>query len=466
MKSSKKKGRLEDPDNLPGPSDMNIDDLLSLSNTENESSATDEEYNTISDSTDPKSREFNVIESKRKLKRKRRNSKRTSVVPSGTPVKNQFECLSEKNDDDKENNEPATKSFPPIVVKTGLTLKVFIGEVKTYINQDSVVNFKSGRGTISIYTTTVEDFTTIQDKLKMKQYEYHSFAPKQDRTKRLVIKGISSEYSADEIEEELKVMGLDVIKVSNMYKAKNAPSNMFLVTFPKTTQLNTVLKSNKFKYICYQKVQWCKYIPPLTNQCHRCQRFGHSSFNCNHNHRCIKCTSNHGSEKCPKTPEEKPKCINCNGEHPANYRKCTNYINYVSKFDKKTKPKNNNTNTRPATVFRRPDISYSSMTQNITTFPSLPQRQRQFTNPQSQTNINTNIEIPTVIPPRSQIPSQIHTESPKSNGEAFEDEINNLFNCSLDDLGKLLDAFLPHLNSLTSKTSKQLSIISFLAQFK
>lgn len=464
MKNSKSR-RIEDVDESVGPSEMNVDNKESSSETTPYSSE-EEENNTVVESTDSTRKSYEVFESNRQRKRKRRNSKRTTITPSGTVVKNKFECLSDKNDDktvDKEDDEPAVKTFPPIVVKTGLTLKVFIDEMKTHIKHGNEINFKSGRGTISIYTTTSDDFTTIQEKLKTKQYEFHTFSPKQDRIKRLVIKGISCEFTPTEVEEDLKKMGLDLIKVTNMFKAKKAPSNMFLVSFPKTTQLNTVLKSNKFKYICYQRVQWCKYIPPLTNQCHRCQRFGHSSSNCNHNHRCIKCTVNHGAEKCPKQEDEKPKCINCNGEHPANYRKCTNYINYVSKFDKKTKQ---NTNTAPVTVFRRPNISYSNMTKNITTYPTLSQRQI-ITTPQPQTNINANIESPITNTPRRNLQpaTQTHTELPNNTG-TFEEEINNLFSCSMEDLGTLLDEFLPRLSKIVSRTSKQMAVIGFLAQFK
>lgn len=462
-KSSKKAKSEELIDESGGPSSMNIE----VQNEDTASSSSDEGSTTTQYSTDHKRRNYEQFEEVRKQNNSRKRKIRTKhTSPEEITTNNKFESLSNKNDknnDENEEKEISTKHFPPIVVKTGMSFKAFISEVQTYIKQGNAINFKCGRGTISIYTSTHDDFKLVQEKLKNKLYEFHTFSPKEDRVKRLVIKGISCEYTPTEVEDELKKLGLDTLKVSNMFKAKNTPSNMFLVNFPKSVQLNSVMKSSKFQYICYQKVQWCKYSPTINNsvQCYRCQRFGHSSSNCNYQQRCIKCTTIHEYGKCPKTDEDKPKCTNCQGEHPANYRQCPNFVNYVSKIElNKSKPHFKKINTRP-TTFTTPNISYSTMTKNnnMTHFPLLTQNKK-YTNT-TQTNINSNINTP-----HQNIPTQSQTQTELPPQYNFEEEVNRLFKRSIDDLGTMLDDFLPKLFKCTSDSTKQIMIINFLGHFK
>lgn len=398
----------------------------------------------------------------KKNSRKRKIQKKPSAPE--TPVQNRYNILTSKTDDNNEETqekEIPTKKFPPIVVKTGMQLKAFINEVQTYIKRGNIINFRFGRGKISILTTSNEDFKMVLENLKTKKYEFHTFTIKEERAKRLVVKGIA-EYTTAEVEEDLKKMGLDVTKVNNMFRAKNTPSEMFLVSFSNSTQLNTVLNSKKYDYVCQQRVRWCKYSPSINNsvQCYRCQGFGHSSSNCNYHQKCVKCVTIHEQGKCPKTEEEKPKCTNCQGEHPANYRQCPNYVNYVSKLEL-NRSKQNITKpiTRPKTVFTSPNISYSNMTKNMTNFPSLTQQNSTHT---TQTYISPNINIPRKII----TPTQIQTETPpNSDNFNFEDEVNRLFKCSLDVLGPMLDEFIPKLNASKSDYQKKIMIINFLAQF-
>lgn len=467
-KKSNKKSRNEEEDESLGNGPMKIDPPTpdKSNNSESNSVTTDEEYTTVDEDTDEKCKNY---EAYRRQNRKRRHGRKSpKSKPEETTLKNTYEVLSQKDVGvDKEEDVPPTKTFPPIVVKTAMPLKAFISCVRTSISTTTNINFKSGKGTISIYTTSAADFKTTQEKLKEKLFEFHTFTPKDDRIKRLVIKGLSSEYTPEEVEEDLKKLGLDFLKVQNMYKAKKTFSNMFLVSFPKTVQLNSVLKTTKFKYICYQKVEWCNYITNNNGavQCFRCQRFGHSASNCNYNQRCVKCTTNHGSDKCPKDENTKVACVNCGGEHSSNFRGCPNYINYVSNLELiRTKPNKPKTTARPMTVFTTPNISYSNMTKNANNFPRLTQQ----TNTNfSQNNNTSSIKISEILTPKThdsnpiRIQSQRQTETPLT----FNEEVNQLFNCSLDDLGALLEDFLPKLRALKTVNAKRIEIISFLAQF-
>lgn len=460
-----KKIRNEYLDEGDGPSNMNTEEPDSEGPASTIQSS-DEEDSTPVCTTDSKCTAFEKFQDVRIKKTRKRKISTKKPSTTQTSVKNKFDILTENDDEHDEPKEQETtiKNFPPIVVKTGISFKTFINEVQTYIKSGNIINFRNGRDKISIYTTSIEDFNLVKEKLKLRKYEFHTFTIKEERAKRLVIKGISCEYTPTEVEDELKKLGLNITKVNNMFKAKHTPSNMFLVHFPNSTQLNTVLNSKKFQYVCYQKVQWCKYSPPTNNsvQCYRCQGFGHGSSNCNYQNKCVKCTAIHEQGKCPKTEEQKVQCTNCQGEHPANFRQCPNFVNYVSTLElNRSKPNNKNTNyQRPKTVFTTPNISYSNMTKNMTNFPRLTQQHSTNT---TQTFISPNINIPRKII----TPTQIHTETPpNSDNFSFEDEVNRLFKCSLDELGPKLDEFLPRLRQSPSDTSKKIMILSFLAQFK
>ncbi|KAF7265747.1 hypothetical protein GWI33_020830 [Rhynchophorus ferrugineus] len=58
-------------------------------------------------------------------------------------------------------------------------------------------------------------------------------------------------------------------------------------------------------------------------QCTRCQAHGHTETYCRKSYRCVKCAGEHKTGDCTrKVRDEKVKCANCNGNHPANYKGC------------------------------------------------------------------------------------------------------------------------------------------------
>ncbi|KAI4473269.1 hypothetical protein M0802_016212 [Mischocyttarus mexicanus] len=70
-----------------------------------------------------------------------------------------------------------------------------------------------------------------------------------------------------------------------------------------------------------------KIEPPKTKrvipQCTQCQAYGHTKNYCNRNPACVKCAQKHLTTHCPQVGRiEKVICVNCNGNHPANYKGC------------------------------------------------------------------------------------------------------------------------------------------------
>lgn len=91
--------------------------------------------------------------------------------------------------------------------------------------------------------------------------------------------------------------------------------------------------------------------------------FGHSSSNCGHSPRCVKCGGDHTTRDCTKPKEEKAKCCNCGGEHTANYRGCPYYNKIIQ--DKKEqihgKPTRNSGNIKTKQLLSKTTTTYADI---------------------------------------------------------------------------------------------------------
>jgi hypothetical protein len=70
-----------------------------------------------------------------------------------------------------------------------------------------------------------------------------------------------------------------------------------------------------------------KFVTPcrktkLLPQCKNCQSCGHTKSCCHKEPKCVKCAGKHATMNCTKPKETRPKCYNCEENHPANYRRC------------------------------------------------------------------------------------------------------------------------------------------------
>lgn len=78
------------------------------------------------------------------------------------------------------------------------------------------------------------------------------------------------------------------------------------------------------------RVEELRRVPGRLSQCHRCQGYGHGASFCAVAPACVKCAGPHLTRDCTKKIEQPPKCVNCGGAHPANYRSCTKSPNAAS----------------------------------------------------------------------------------------------------------------------------------------
>ena len=127
--------------------------------------------------------------------------------------------------------------------------------------------------------------------------------------------------NADNIVSFLQQNGHKIIAADNKksWKTKQ-PLNMFTLTFENGEDIENVYKITNILgcKVEIQPLKGSKLLP----QCKRCQAFGHTQNFCVKQPRCVKGTGKHLTKECIKGAEESPKCINCGGNHPANYRGC------------------------------------------------------------------------------------------------------------------------------------------------
>lgn len=91
----------------------------------------------------------------------------------------------------------------------------------------------------------------------------------------------------------------------------------------------------KIKTIASFRVTWESYRSARKiTQWFRCQEFGHGISNCCNPPKRVKCTSSHLTENCENTNEDPAVCANCQCPHPANWKQCPKYIDYLNKVEK------------------------------------------------------------------------------------------------------------------------------------
>lgn len=94
-------------------------------------------------------------------------------------------------------------------------------------------------------------------------------------------------------------------------------------------------------------------------QCQNCQRYGHSKNYCHRSPRCVKCAGDHLTKNCErKTKSKDVKCINCQGNHPANYRGCIVAKEIQKRKYPPLRPRQLGANTQ----YVQPGVSYAQQT--------------------------------------------------------------------------------------------------------
>lgn len=217
---------------------------------------------------------------------------------------------------------------------------------------------------VRIHCNSVDIKEKVIAVLKSHQVNFHSFSEPDNKSTVYVLKGYDVSSEQNEILNDLKEHQIPAIKVTTIVKSSESKRAVHLVHFPKDSITLQTL-SYQHKAIFGAKVNWeiqnSKLKKPT--QCHRCQRWGHSSLNCGYPARCVKCGEGHATADCvrPKRTEiaeqtslPPPKCANCNEDHPSNYAGCKHAKEY-----KKFSTSRQQVKTITKVVSKRPIINYN-----------------------------------------------------------------------------------------------------------
>ena len=139
---------------------------------------------------------------------------------------------------------------------------------------------------------------------------------KKASTRTKIVKGVdpSVDLSDEYLVGQLKNAGLTLVKRIFNKKTNNPTSIVKLSTSERQAFTQAINQGVRIGY------QTFKAEPEhRTLQCYKCQKAGHSAWNCTNAQVCLKCSGQHSHKDCNAT---ELKCANCNQSHAACSRQC------------------------------------------------------------------------------------------------------------------------------------------------
>lgn len=308
--------------------------------------------------------QFIQVESKRRKssgEEKEQNAQNKRQKPNDTFViatSNKYNALATKEavntavgdeaSNDANQTEKTTKVAkkavkpPPIIIHGKVTNhKEFVAATKAQLNGDFFLD--QGKNRTNIFVNDMSDHKKLVEILKTEGPDYvqfHTYTTKEQKTHSFVIRGLPSDVTAQEVQENLKqIYEINAIKVSKMTTKRNP---LYMVVTQQDVKLENL--QNHVKYLFHARLTWERYLlKKKMTQCHLCQEWGHATANCHSKPKCMKCAEEHITSKCPRKEKDPLKCANCEGEHLANSTECEAYKSRTKWLDEKSN-KNKNKN--------------------------------------------------------------------------------------------------------------------------
>lgn len=299
---------------------------------------------------------------------KRKRSDNENLAPPvyeyeyNVPTSSRYEALQSLNSEN--NSEPIIK-IPPMIMHNVEKYDQIISDIKSVAKSDFTT--KSTGTQLKIMFTTIEDYRTFRHYCVEKNKQFYSFRDPTQKVFNAVLKGIPTCYSEADILKELDLVKFPVIKVTRLYDKKKNPIEICALEIKDTNEAKTIYKLNRLMHCVVQVQPRINRNNPI--QCKRCQRFGHSQANCHLTPRCVKCKDTHHYKECLKPETTKPTCVNCGGEHTANYKGCRVFKEIQARRNPHIERRSGQEQLLPpSNATRTPTVS------NTREFPPLPKR--------------------------------------------------------------------------------------------
>ncbi|XP_065092171.1 uncharacterized protein LOC135713021, partial [Ochlerotatus camptorhynchus] len=224
-------------------------------------------------------------------------------------------------------------------VEQALTPPVWIPTSWTSVTRRLISRFSlqiGRRGECRVLAESLDGFKCLLKYLTEKKHKFFTYDTKTERVFKVVMKGLPSGESLDQIKDELaKLLGvvpLQVIKMkmkSRPGDSRNGISNDFYLVHFKSSELNNLKALEKASLMLHVRVKWEHFRKTGGNfqnltQCRKCQGWGHGTKNCYMPAKCMNCgDSSHAKDDCPvKEDPKKFKCSNCGENHKSNFWEC------------------------------------------------------------------------------------------------------------------------------------------------
>lgn len=261
-------------------------------------------------------------------------NKRQALISDDIPTtSNKFAVLQNNDDDVDDDNDEVVTTIPkppPIYIPDVVDVNKMICNIGNIIPKEHF-NYKSLRNNqIRLMVNTIDSYRLLVKYLEGRNIGFHTYQLKQERSYRVVLKGLHHSTPIADIKAELLCLGHQVRSVTNVYsRLTKEPLPMFFIDLdpkPNNKDIYNVRHINN----AIITVEAPRKRNELV-QCHRCQLFGHTKSYCKRPFNCVKCGLNHPTAECKKDLNTPPRCVNCLKNHTANYKGCQIYQNIISK---------------------------------------------------------------------------------------------------------------------------------------
>lgn len=284
-----------------------------------------------------------------------------------TPVllQNRFDNL----EMDAEEQQPQIPNKPqPIIIPSVHNINMLF-KLLDEVAADKYEYRTLGINSVKIQPVDIDTYRLIQNKLNNKDIEYNTFQLKKDRSFRVAIRHLHPSTKPDAIAEELKGLGHMVTQLpfNVRHRITKEPLPLFFVDLVPDANNKDIYELERLQktVVTVEPIRKKKEVV----QCKRCQRYGHTAKYCRRAARCVKCTGDHLTTNCDRTTRDNTvQCVNCNMNHPANYRGCEVYKRaWIRRYQPDTRPSQHQTNTTSSIPFEnqqriRKGTSYAAVT--------------------------------------------------------------------------------------------------------
>lgn len=283
-----------------------------------------------------------------KQKSKRRRGS-TSLSPS-----NRHRSIDDSNltSDVAMNNVPASitasastnakarvqKPKPIFVQSSFEVIKNALQSTSIQFSSKPLMKIVNSNKSINIQCASLDDKRKLMELLDNKHLLYHTYTEPHLKNSVFVLKGLNV-AETEEVKKDLIEAGLTPSSVSTLSKNDKSEVAVYIVAFERNS-MNLGVLNRSHNSIGFLRVKWESLLKEKKRptQCFRCQAWGHAANNCKRTPRCLKCLDNHEQGKCPRTTRDgNAKCVNCEGDHPANARCCAAFISYKNRQNREVR---------------------------------------------------------------------------------------------------------------------------------